>query len=309
MAERRTWVVPVEVGGQRLDRVVAVLGSIPRSLAREIVDAGDVLVDGEPRPAAFRVPAGRTVVAVVPDPAGPPEPARVPFVVRHEDASLLVVDKPAGVVTHPGAGHRDDTLLNGLMGGYPELFELGEEHRYGIVHRLDRGTSGLLIVARTAAAHRALQRALARREIERGYLAVICGTPIAESGTIDAPIGRDPRHPTRMTLRRDGRPARTHYSVRASWPRHALLEVTLETGRTHQIRVHCTSIGVPLAGDDTYGRCHDVADPGRVWLHSARLAFDHPAHRERVTVASPLPADLVASLTRLGPPSSGSLPS
>ncbi len=308
MPEDHTWIVPADLGGQRLDRIVAQLAGVSRALARRIVEEGNVLVEGERASPSLRVPSHRTITATVPDPDGPPAAADVPFTVLHEDPSVLVVDKPAGIVTHPGAGHRDDTLLNGLVSRYPELVELGEERRFGIVHRLDRGTSGLLVVARTAAAQQTLARALARREIERTYLAVVASVPTADSGTIDAPVGRDRRHPTRMALSRDGRPARTHYRVLAAWDAAALLEVRLETGRTHQIRVHCASIGAPVVGDDTYGTTGGAADPGRVWLHATRLSFAHPETGDRLEVTAPLPDDLTASLRGLGRPLRGALP-
>ena len=308
MRDPNTWTVPPELGGERLDRIVAVLAGVSRAVARELVESGDVMLDGEPAPPATRVLSGRVVAANAPELDEVPVPGAVPFEVKYEDEILVIVEKPAGVVTHPGAGHRNDTLLNGLVARYPGLLDVGREHRYGIVHRLDRGTSGLLVVARTATSHRALQAALRRREIERVYLALAAAALDAESGTIDAPIGRDPRHPTRMALVRDGRPARTHYELAARWSDHTLLRIHLETGRTHQIRVHLASIGAPIVGDETYGRAGNIADPGRVWLHASRLALTHPRDGSRIEVEAPLPADLGATFEVLGDPTAGSLP-
>ncbi len=301
MAEVTSWSVPEEIGGDRLDRILSVLAGVSRAVATELIESGDVTVDGDRLARSARIPAGRVIRALVPEGTTAPVAANVSFDVHHEDADFLVVGKPAGVVTHPGAGHRDDTLLNGLLARYPELFDLGENHRWGLVHRLDRGTSGLLVVARSPAAHRSLQAAMARREIERIYVALLKGDPGADSGTIDAPIGRDPSHPTRMALSRDGRPARTHYAVEARWPDHTLVEVRLETGRTHQIRVHMASIGSPVVWDETYGNADGADHPARVWLHAARLSFRHPIRDMWMEVESPLPAELAASLAGLGP--------
>jgi 23S rRNA pseudouridine1911/1915/1917 synthase len=237
----------------------------------------------------------------------------MPLVVRYQSATVLVVEKPAGLVVHPGAGHRNDTLASVLLYHYPELAELADNHRWGLVHRLDRDTSGLLIVARTEFAHEALQAQLKAREVKRVYLALVKTALEPTTGTVEAPIGRDPEHPTRMTLRQDGRFARTHYRRIAAWDNQSLLEVRLDTGRTHQIRVHLASIGAPLVGDKTYGKRRTTqGDPGRVWLHAAELEFDdpgEPATSSRVRVHSPLPVDLENSLQRLGTPSSGAVPS
>lgn len=307
MADFEVWSVPEELGGERLDRIVSMLAGVSRSAASEIIASGDVTVDGDTPARSARIPAGRVIKALVPRSTPSPVAADVPFDVRYEDADVLVVDKPAGTVTHPGAGHRDDTLLNGLLARYPELFDLGESHRWGIVHRLDRGTSGLLVVARTPTAHRRLQTAMAAREIERVYFALLKGDPGADSGTIDAPIGRDPSHPTRMGLSQDGRPARTHYVVEAKWPDRTLVEVRLETGRTHQIRVHMASIGAPVVWDETYGNTGGAGVTSRVWLHAARLSFRHPVRETWLEVESELPAELAASLAALGSPSAGAV--
>jgi 23S rRNA pseudouridine1911/1915/1917 synthase len=230
-------------------------------------------------------------------PASAPEPTGEPFRVAYEDEHLLVVDKAPGVVVHPAKGHRQDTLSQllaaaaaGAAGGDPE--------RAGIVHRLDRDTSGLLVVARSEQAHAALQKALARREIEREYIALVQGRPPSRSGTIEAPIGRDARVRTRMAVGgAQAREARTHFTLDRTLAEHSLLRLTLDTGRTHQIRVHLRAIGLPIAGDPEYGA------PGalglqRQFLHAARLAFAHPLSGAPVEVHSPLPADLQAALER-----------
>ncbi|HUH80447.1 MAG TPA: RluA family pseudouridine synthase [Solirubrobacteraceae bacterium] len=216
------------------------------------------------------------------------------FSIVLEDSELLVIDKGPGVVVHPGRGHHDDTLAQRLA----PLLAGGEAERAGIVHRLDRDTSGLLVVARTEEAHRRLQRAISERRVEREYLALVEGRPPARTGTIEAPIGRDPRVRTRMTVGGAGaREARTHFTLERSLDGFSLLRVRLDTGRTHQIRVHLNAIGHPVCGDPEYGR------PGllgleRQFLHATRLAFEHPFTGERIELESPLPADLRAALER-----------
>jgi 23S rRNA pseudouridine1911/1915/1917 synthase len=217
-----------------------------------------------------------------------------PFTIAYEDEHLLVVDKGPGVVVHPARGHREDTLsqllAHSASGGDPE--------RAGIVHRLDRDTSGLLVVARSEQAHALLQRALAQRRIEREYLALVEGRPPARSGTIEAPIGRDPRVRTRMAVGgAHAREARTHFELDTALPDSSLLRLRLETGRTHQIRVHLRAIGHPVAGDPEYGTA-GLFGLERQFLHAARLAFDHPITGERVEVSSPLPDDLRRALAR-----------
>jgi 23S rRNA pseudouridine1911/1915/1917 synthase len=230
----------------------------------------------------------------------------VRFAVVHEDADVIVVDKPAALVVHPGAGNRDATLVHGLLSRYPELEGVGDDPiRPGIVHRLDAGSSGLLVVARTARAHAGLVEQFAAHRATRRYVALVWGHPEAPHGVIDAPIGRDRRDPLRMAVVADGRPSRTEYEVRERFvapAELALLECRLETGRTHQIRVHLASIDHPLVGDTTYGARRPVLGLERPFLHAAELAFDHPGTGERVTFHSDLPADLIALLATLTPP-------
>jgi 23S rRNA pseudouridine1911/1915/1917 synthase len=214
------------------------------------------------------------------------------FEIAYEDEHLLVVDKGAGMVVHPARGHAEGTLaqlLAGSAGG-------GEPERAGIVHRLDRDTSGLLVVARSEEAHRALQAALARRLIRREYLTLVQGRPPARSGTIEAPVGRNPRARTRMSIGGAGaRNARTHFTLERALTTTSLLRIRLETGRTHQIRVHLSAVGLPVCGDPTYGVAR-VFGLERQFLHAARLAFDHPISGDRIDVSSPLPADLKRAL-------------
>ncbi len=252
-------------------------------------------VDGAVVPKRHRLAAGATIVVDEPAPA-PVEPAPdAPFAVRYEDEHLLVVDKPAGVVVHPARGHRDGTLAQALTGRAAG----GEDPwRAGIVHRLDRNTSGLLVVAKSDLVHRGLKEALARREIRREYLALVEGRPPSRSGTIEAPIGRDRRERILMSTDTDSpKDAITHFEVERALPRATLLRVRLQTGRTHQIRVHMQAIGHPVCGDREYGRAglHGLE---RQFLHAARLAFAHPVTGAPVEVASPLPADLEAALSR-----------
>ena len=297
MAEPLAIEVDAAAAGERLDQLLAEpLGS--RSAAQRAIDAGLVTVDGEPRPKRHRVAAGERI-EVAPPPGldasgGADEP--VPFAVVYEDAHLLVVDKPAGVVVHPARGHRGATLAEALAGRAAG----GEDAaRAGIVHRLDKDTSGLLVVAKSEAVHRALQELIRRRALRREYLALVEGCPPARSGTVDAPIGRDRRVRTRMSTDTDvPRAARTHFALEHAYAGWTLLRVTLESGRTHQIRVHLQAIGHPVAGDPEYGKAGALGLT-RQFLHAARLAFDHPVTGERVDVTSPLPPDLQAVLDRL----------
>jgi 23S rRNA pseudouridine1911/1915/1917 synthase len=254
-----------------------------------------VTVDGTARPKSYRVQEGEEVLFDAPERRAAIRPARVDFRIAHEDEHLLVVDKPAGVVVHPGAGRTEGTLAHGLL---EHGAEGGDEDRPGIVHRLDRETSGLLVVARSEEAHRRLQELVREHELEREYLALVRGKPRSRSGRIEAPIGRDRRDPTRRSLDTDApRDAVTHFELVELLPRHALLRVRLETGRTHQIRVHLAAIDLPVSGDPVYGIARDLGLE-RQFLHAARLAFEHPFTGERVEVESPLPDELAAALVR-----------
>ena len=250
-------------------------------------------MDGVVRPKSHRLSGGEEVsfeVAAVGASGLVAEP--MDLGIAYEDEYLMVVDKPAGLVVHPAPGHATGTLVHGLVG----VAGGGEEERPGIVHRLDRDTSGLMVVARSAEAHRRLERLVRRRKLERHYLALVVGRPRSRRGTIEAPIGRDRHDPTRQSLdTATPREAVTHFEVVELLPRHALLEVRLETGRTHQIRVHLAAIDLPVAGDPVYGRPGDLGLE-RQFLHAARLAFPHPMTGEPVETESPLPPDLQAAL-------------
>jgi 23S rRNA pseudouridine1911/1915/1917 synthase len=300
-------VVPAALDGERLDRVVALLADLSRSDAARTIAGGGVTVDLEPATSGkVRLRVGQSV-AVDPDAiprTGPPGPEPdVPVTVVHADDDVVVVDKPAGLVVHPGAGNPSGTLVNGLLGRYPELADVGEVSRPGIVHRLDAGSSGLLVVARTPRAYDDLVRQFAEHLAGRVYTAVVWGVPAAPHGIIDAPIGRSRRDPLRMAVVSDGRPARTDYRVLETFSRPAdlaRLECRLETGRTHQIRVHLSSIDHPIVGDPTYGQRRPRLGLQRPFLHAAELAFDHPTTGERLVFRSPLPDDLRVWLAAAG---------
>jgi len=302
--------VPMEMDGERVDKVLATALDTPRSAVREIIDKGDATVASAPVKPAQKMRAGMVIVATLPEGAKElvPDP-EVPFVVVYEDRSILVVDKPAGVVVHPGSGRTSGTLVNGLIARHPDLVGVGQEDRWGIVHRLDRDTSGLLVVARTQKDYETLIDMMKAREVARRYLSVVQGRFTNTIGTIDAPIGRDPQNPTHMHLSRSGKPAKTHYRRLAQWTARdaTMLSVTLETGRTHQIRVHLRSIGHQVLGDRVYGKRGVIGDPARTWLHARHLGLAHPETGEALSFTSPLPDDLSGSLSELGEPDLGTV--
>jgi 23S rRNA pseudouridine1911/1915/1917 synthase len=286
--------VPSGAAGERLDRFLAGLPEIgSRAAAERLLPT--VLVDGAVRPKSFRLEGGEELEFEPPAARRSTlEPELMDIRVAYEDEHLLVVDKPAGLVVHPAPGHATGTLVHGLLALEPEGGE--EPDRPGIVHRLDRDTSGLLVVARSDAAHRRLQELVRERAVEREYLALVVGRPRSRAGRIEAPIGRDRRDPTRQSLDTETpRQAITHFEVEELLRSHALLRVRLETGRTHQIRVHLEAIGLPVAGDPVYGRAGELGLE-RQFLHAARLAFPHPVTGDRVETESPLPDDLAAAL-------------
>jgi 23S rRNA pseudouridine1911/1915/1917 synthase len=253
-----------------------------------------VFVDGVPRTKSYKLVGGEEIAIEPPAPAAAEPAVALPeLAIAYEDDHLLVVDKPAGVVVHPARGHAGGTLAQALAAAGAAG---GEEDRAGIVHRLDRDTSGLLVVARSEAAYERLQRLVKSRALTREYLGLVVGRPRSRRGTIDAPIGRDRHDRLRHSLDTDSpRPAVTHFELEELLPRHALLRIRLETGRTHQIRVHLAAIDLPVAGDPTYGVAGDLGLE-RQFLHATRLAFEHPVTGERVDVSSPLPPDLATAL-------------
>lgn len=295
--------------GVRLDVAVAAVLGISRSQAASQIDADLVVVDGRVRPRHHRLRPGETIeVRAAPGRNTLPPPAVPP--VRYDDEHLLVIAKPAGMVVHPGAGHPEGTLVDALRAARHTLAPAAGELRPGIVHRLDRDTSGLLMIARTDEAYRGLVAALRRRTVRRGYLALVRGVPEVARGRIDAPIGRDPHQRTRFAVTRAGKPSITRYRVLSSGiipgvpePRSevALLACALETGRTHQIRVHLTTLGHPVVGDPTYGPATDAARAlalDRPFLHAASLRFTHPVTGAAVAVDEPLPDSLMDALRR-----------
>ncbi|HEX6310929.1 MAG TPA: RluA family pseudouridine synthase [Acidimicrobiia bacterium] len=288
--------VPAALVGERVDRALAALTGWSRAEIGRLCDAGDVLVGGRAAVKSRRLGPGEIVELLAePEPAGPPAPdAAVAVTVRHADDDVIVVAKAAGVVVHPGAGHEGGTLVNGLLARFPEIAGVGDPARPGIVHRLDRDTSGLMVVARSAQAYDALVEGLARREVDRRYLALVWGRLDAPRGAIDAPIGRSQTRRTRMAVREGGRQARTWYEVREEFdhPLVSLLECRLETGRTHQIRVHLAAIGHPVVGDAPYRGARPSLPLARPFLHAAQLSFVHPRSGARMAFEEPLPDDL-----------------
>ena len=308
-----TIVVPASLDGVRVDRAVALLADVSRSAVDALVADGRVRLDGKAVSSrSARLREGQALEVDRPEEqvaAGPEGDPTVDVVVVHEDADVIVIDKQAGLVVHPGAGHRSGTLVHGLVARYPELSALpaevgSEPDRPGIVHRLDRGTSGLMVVARTPAAYHSLVGQLSARAVSRTYRALVLGHVEGESGLVDAPIGRSVSSPTRMAISRKGKEARTRYQVEQRFTSPApttLVRASLETGRTHQIRVHLAAIGHPVAGDEPYsqGRSLPGATITRPFLHAYELAFDHPTTGERRSWTSDLPDDLATQLAAL----------
>ena len=299
--------IPAALDGERLDRVVALVTGLSRTEATDAIAAGSVVLDGAVATSGkVRVRADQELAIDVATgskvPALPMAEPDLALVVVHADADVVVIDKAAGLVVHPGAGIASGTLVNGLLALFPEIAAVGEPDRPGIVHRLDRGTTGLLVVARTERAYRSLVTQLAGRRAGRRYLAVACGAPEAATGLIDAPLGRSDRDRTRVAVRSEGREARTRFEVLERFEHplaSSLVRCALQTGRTHQIRAHLAAIGHPVLGDARYGGERPSLPVGRPMLHAAELAFEHPATGERVTFASDLPADFAAVLAVL----------
>jgi 23S rRNA pseudouridine1911/1915/1917 synthase len=291
--------------GLRVDRYIAQeVPDLSRSLVQKLLDEGRITIGGQVPRASYKVEVGDEIIVRVP----PPEPTAIlaeaiPLAIVYEDGDIVVVDKPAGMVVHPAYGHRSGTLVNALLAHCPDLAGVGGELRPGIVHRLDKDTSGLVIVAKNDAAHHELQRQFQARLVHKTYLALVEGMPQAAHGVIDAPIGRDPQHRQRMAIAtgtsRGGREARTEYRVLERFSQHTLIEAEPVTGRTHQIRIHLAFIGHPIVGDRVYGFRKQRLPLPRQFLHATRIAFSLPGSGQPIELTSPLPDELAAVLRTL----------
>jgi 23S rRNA pseudouridine1911/1915/1917 synthase len=285
--------------GERLDVFVArMLPDLTRSRVQRLIDDGAVVVAGARAKPGLRLEAGQAVRVAVPaavESKAAPEPIDLDII--HEDGDLLIVNKPAGMTVHPAPGHASATLVNAILAHCDDLSGIGGVLRPGIVHRLDRDTSGVIVVAKNDAAHNALSRQLKARSVEKTYVTLVEGTPKPPEGIIDAPIARDPRNRQRMAIVEDGRASVTAYRVVERFRGYALVEARPKTGRTHQIRVHLAAIGHPIAGDRVYGKPSTLI--ARQFLHATRISFDHPRTGERVEFEAPLADDLEAALKRL----------
>jgi len=291
----------VERGGERLDQALAaLLPALSRAQIKRLIQAAAVTVNGEPRKPAYRVAAGDRLTVVLPEVEEPmvhPEP--IPLTLVYEDEHLLALDKPAGLVVHPGAGHDSGTLVNALLARYPDIADVGGVGRAGIVHRLDKDTSGLLLVARDDETHAALQRQFKRRQVCKTYLALVEERVEPREGIIEAALGRSKRERKRIAVLRSGRPAVTQYRVVETFRNYTLLEVRPHTGRTHQIRVHLAWMGYPVVGDRVYGRKRQPLLPNRHFLHAQRLSFTHPFTGKEMELVAPLPRELEEVLKQL----------
>lgn len=279
--------------GKRLDLFLAAATGQSRNRIAQLIREGLVTIDTQPAKASYRVEDGEEIEVGEAPPLTGVKPNPLPLDVAYEDTDLVVLNKSRGLVVHPAVGHAEDTLVNALWARYGDL--PGEGFRAGLIHRLDKDTTGLLVVAKTQAAMEGLQRQLAAREIHREYLALVHGSPPTERGRIEAPIGRDPRHRQRFAVFQGGREAVTHFQVRERFNGFSLLELQLETGRTHQIRVHLSHLGWPVLGDPLYG---PVGGTGQL-LHAWRLSFTHPVTGAEVSCEVAPPADFAAVLERL----------
>ena len=302
--DRYEFVVDGKSERHRLDAWLAQLpelsaAGLSRSRLQALATDGLITVNGTVARAAQRIRPRDAVTVCVPPARSPADliPQDIPVPAVYEDQYLIVVDKPAGLPVHPGPGHPDGTLVNALLARCPDIRGIGGELRPGIVHRLDLDTSGLMVVAKTQQAHQRLTEQLKNREFEKGYLAMAVGLVTPDSGTIDAPIARDPRHRQRMAVDAGGRAARTHYETLEELEGHTLLNLVLETGRTHQIRVHLAYLGYPLLGDAVYGKAHPLI--GRQFLHAVRLGFHHPVTGAWMEHSADLPRELSVCLKSL----------
>ena len=289
----------VEAGHVRLDQFLALQSTeLTRAQLHRLIVEGQVLLNGRSAKPAQKVRSGDLVSLTIPPPRETGVlPQWMPLTVIYQDSDIVVIDKPAGLSVHPGPGHPDQTLVNGLLARCPDIQGVGGAIRPGIVHRLDKDTSGLMMVAKNHHSHQELSDQIKNRQVNKGYLALATGTVTPDAGLIDQPIARDPRHRKRMAVVPGGRESRTRYKVLETPPGHSLLELILETGRTHQIRVHLAYLGHPLLGDGVYGRTSPRLD--RHFLHAYKLGFQHPRTGEPLEFQSELPEDLAAVLEEL----------
>jgi 23S rRNA pseudouridine1911/1915/1917 synthase len=301
MTEERLLDLVVRVPGLRLDQFVATaVPELSRTEVQRLIKAGRVRVNERLAKSAYHVSINDRVQVVIPAP--PPrsvEPEAIPLRVLYEDADLVAVDKPAGMVVHPAHGNTSGTLVNAALARWPEMRRITGEERAGIVHRLDKDTSGVIVLAKTSAALKSLQEQFKARTVHKRYLALVDGIPSSSSGIISAPIGRDLRQRKRMAVTRDGRPAETRYHLIEDFKTHALLSVEPLTGRTHQIRVHLAWLGYPITGDRLYGRRRQLLDLPRPFLHATELQVDSPSTGARLCFIAPLPPELEKILSML----------
>lgn len=306
--------LPDALDGERADRVVSMLTGLSRSAASRAIEGQHVTVDGRPvAKGSQRLTVGQVLAiaddALIDDPRPNADPS-VDVRLTYVDDDVIVVDKDPGSVVHPGAGNSSGTIVQGLLARYPEIANVGDLARPGVVHRLDKGTTGVFVVARNELAYESLTLQLRERTVERQYVTLGWGEPATRKGVIEAPLGRAVRDPTRIVVREDGKVARTRYEVLARWeePRVSLFGCSLDTGRTHQIRVHLEAIGHHVVGDSRYGGGRDPLGIDRPALHARSLGFRHPRSGEWVHFESPIPGDMESLFDRLGSPSEGSLP-
>jgi len=300
-----TETIPSALHDQRIDRVVALISDVSRSATASLIGAGGVTLDGVVVTAGkIKVREGQSIsvdTALLPTKEMPTADPSIEVDVVYSDADVVVVNKASGIVVHPGAGNPSGTLVNGALVLFPEMAHVGDPLRPGVVHRLDAGTSGLMLMARSQPAYEALVLALSERRITRRYETLVWGHPAVTSGVIDAPIGRDHRDPTKMAVVVDGRFARTRYEVRKIFDKPmatSLIECELDTGRTHQIRVHLASIGHPVVGDPTYGGARSSLSSPRPLLHAASLAFVHPVTGQEMKFVAEIPDDMARIISR-----------
>ncbi|MFM7763723.1 MAG: RluA family pseudouridine synthase [Acidimicrobiaceae bacterium] len=297
--------VPAALAGQRVDRIVSLVADIPRAAAASLIEAGAVILDGiAVKAGKLKATEGQHLkveLALLPKKQLPIAEPNINVEIVYEDADILVINKHAGIVVHPGAGNPTGTLVNAILAKYPDIANVGDPFRPGVVHRLDAGTTGLMMMARTSRAYESLVDALSRRLVTRRYLALVWGHMSAASGVIDAPLGRDQRDPTKMAVLSDGKVARTTYEVRQAFNVPvdcSLIECGLETGRTHQIRVHLATLGHSVVGDVVYGGARSVLSSPRPMLHATSLSFTHPVSGKEIKFSVDLPSDFAAVLAK-----------